>query len=302
MRRRRARPGRRPRVRGAARPSTASRSRVLRRPRLVEEEQAGVPGEQSVDRARGRDALRLTAREAAAARPERGGRVELDAGQVERTGEQRRIGVLVAEAHVRRDRAGEQRRRLPRPGDRRAISRNQCATVERAPPRRTSANPSRAARRLDLPDPLSPVTATTSPGRASRWNPSSTVRAPRRTSRPEMTSPASTSGDATGAVGAIDAERAGRTASCPDRFGRAASVVTPPASAASSRSNASADAVTPCGRCVEGGADVAQRQEHLGREHEHEEPRREGHVARRPAGARSRRRRARPTGSPRTRA
>ena len=35
----------------------------------------------------------------------------------------------------------------------------------------------------------------------------------------------------------------------------------------------------PCGRCVEGGADVAERQEHLGREHEHEEPRRKGQVA-----------------------
>ena len=35
----------------------------------------------------------------------------------------------------------------------------------------------------------------------------------------------------------------------------------------------------PRGRRVEGGADVAQRQEHLGREHEHEQPGHERHVA-----------------------
>ncbi len=83
--------------------------------------------------------------------------------------------------------------------------------------------------------------------------------------RPSLTRPAA---DADAEVESRGAASSAPTARSPPRFPRGREQVERIARRREAR-----------GRRVEGGADVAQRQEHLGREHEHEQPGHERHVA-----------------------
>ena len=259
--------------------------RVLRRCRFVEQQQPPVASEQAMDRPRGRDPLRLTARESRTP-PGRAcdpGRARRRQGRARgREGRDRRPRRPVARSS-----------RSCRPGAPASVPPTRSTTDRRDSMRwpssamlpEASAKPSSAANRLDLPEPLSPVIATSSPERASSRNPSSTTRSPRRSLSRSITSPSVESRSVAEAGSSRAADSIGHPAPAPRRAGR---------TLRSTRH--------PGGRRVEGGADVAQRQEHLGCEHEHEQPGNERHVARRPAAARSTRRRARPRGSRRTRA
>ena len=232
---------------------------IERGARLVEEEQSPVAGQQAVDRSRCRDALRLSAREARSARAEESVGVELDAREPERTPEQLGRGGLVAEPHVvarsSRRPASASARPTRSPSDRPARAGRPSRRMSPSAP----AKPRIAANRVDLPVPLSPVTATTCPARGRESHP--------------------VDDDALAAthsqVDEFEARRV-RSARCSPggartrfrrRFRRAQQV------------ECVARRRHPGSRCVERRTDVAEREEDLGCEHEHEEPGGQGHVA-----------------------
>ena len=177
----------------------------------------------------------------------------------------------------------------------RAISRNQCATVERHRPVAIPTNPSRAARTLDLPEPLVPRHG-------------DDLARPRVQAEPvEYRAGAASHVEVGDDESRVEERRRGRRR----RRDRRGPATRPAGVTASIASGRDAVGVTPplrgvqqvehvvrrgdpFGRGVELHADLAQRQVRLGREQQHEQPRREGEVAVRPAGTRSRRRRSRP--------